>query len=621
MQIRVAFAWLSLATLLIGAVTYATVKRVDRKAKALDAQLALETAPAADWMHQIEGYLSKVSVYTRTHAEADLAIAQRAGANMHAKAKADMQAGRAPEIAAQIEAALKKHEAQLEKLAWSLRMTDRSTRGIGSQGSLLVTLFTQLLSDDGTLIPGERSAEHWKAMTQALMKLSELQNAVLFAHASNDPALIARGKDAGFALAILLADVTGKTQPSDLRDFLDEVLQKVKDISEELKSLETNLIQRDAAMAELMRLGNAFSENVQPLVSRGMEASLTTANATSADLHEASRWMVIGGGAITLLSLATGGFLLRRLRSALKPIADRISRSCNDTAASSAEGLTHAAELAATTQRQAAAIHQIRDAVEQITATAAATSGEMRESEKIAREAEKRATEGTTSVNAMAEAIREISQTSASVVQAVRTIDEIAFQTNLLALNAAVEAARAGEAGRGFAVVAEEVRNLAHRSATAAKETAAIIEAAKTTTDRGVVTAEKVREDFDSIRLSVGTLGAALGRASESANRQAKEVSMIHAAIDDVVNGTEASAKQAEHFSTLSTHLHAGTEELVADAKTLEGLLGGRVREPASEGGTEEGPEDPSLQTSNSSPFPHRRSDHERLGIPASRSD
>jgi methyl-accepting chemotaxis protein len=573
LQIRVAFAWLSLATLLIGAVTYTTVRRVDRKAKALDAQLALETAPAAGWIPGIEGYLTKVSIYTRTHVENDLALAKRDGANLHAKAKADIEAGRAPEIATQIVAALKKHEAHLEKLAWNLRMTDRSTRGIGSQASLLVTLFTQLLSDDGTLIPGERAADHRKAMTQALMKLSELQNGVLFAHASNDPSLISRAKDSGFVLAVLLADVTGKTPASDLRDFLDEVLQKVKDISEELKSLETNLTQRDLAMAELMRLGSAFSESVQPLVIRGMEASLATANATSVDLHKASRWMIIGGGAITLLSLATGGFLLGRLRSALRLIADRLSRSSGETATATGEGLTHASELAATTQRQAAAIHQIRDTVEQITATAAATSGEMKESEKIAREAEMRAV----------------------------------------------------EAGRGFAVVAEEVRNLAHRSATAAKETAAIIEAAKTTTDRGVVTAEKVREDFDSIRSSVGTLGSALGRASESANRQAKEVSMIHSAIDDVVEGTEGAAQQAEHFSTLSTHLHAGAEALVADAQTLDRLLGGKRGKQAdgpesakfqkNAGGAEQVNK---LEASNPPESHHPRPDHERVGTPCS---
>ncbi len=117
-----------------------------------------------------------------------------------------------------------------------------------------------------------------------------------------------------------------------------------------------------------------------------------------------------------------------------------------------------------------------------------------REANNVAIEARDSAQRGVESMNRMSSAINKIKTSSDSTSKIVKTIDEIAFQTNLLALNAAVEAARAGDAGKGFAVMAEEVRNLAMRSAEAAKNTASLIEETVKNSENGVA----INEESDS---------------------------------------------------------------------------------------------------------------------------
>ncbi len=146
----------------------------------------------------------------------------------------------------------------------------------------------------------------------------------------------------------------------------------------------------------------------------------------------------------------------------------------------------------------------------------------------------------------------EIRAASAEVGKVNSAVDEIAFQINLLALNAAVEAARAGEAGRGFAVVAEEVRNLAQRSAKAAKETSALIDSAMTRAEAGVQIASSVGEALGNIAIVTTQVNDMLRDIATAANSQAQGVAEIRGGIGALEKVSRQAAANAETLAGAS---------------------------------------------------------------------
>ncbi|MEI7951153.1 MAG: methyl-accepting chemotaxis protein, partial [Synechococcaceae cyanobacterium ELA182] len=178
--------------------------------------------------------------------------------------------------------------------------------------------------------------------------------------------------------------------------------------------------------------------------------------------------------------------------------------AASDQVASSSQKLSAAAEqvassshnLAEGASEQAAAIEETSASLEEISSMIHSTARNAELAKSLAGEAQASAQMGLSSMTQMTNAMEAIEHSSNQVVKIVKSIDEIAFQTNILALNAAVEAARAGEAGAGFAVVAEEVRSLAQRSAAAANESAAKIEASITNSKQGSECLKSVGESF-----------------------------------------------------------------------------------------------------------------------------
>ncbi|HET7535997.1 MAG TPA: methyl-accepting chemotaxis protein, partial [Candidatus Didemnitutus sp.] len=172
-------------------------------------------------------------------------------------------------------------------------------------------------------------------------------------------------------------------------------------------------------------------------------------------------------------------------------------------------------------------------------------------------------------------AIRESSQ---KVGKIIKTIDEIAFQTNILALNAAVEAARAGEAGAGFAVVAEEVRSLAQRSATAARETANRIQEAITKSERGAAVSGKVAQGLDEIVRGAREMDDLIAGIATGMARQAEGVARIDTATAEIAQLTGQNeetttdcAKSARELTAQATVLQEAVASLIKLVSTRDG--------------------------------------------------
>jgi methyl-accepting chemotaxis protein len=169
-------------------------------------------------------------------------------------------------------------------------------------------------------------------------------------------------------------------------------------------------------------------------------------------------------------------------------------------------------------------------------------------------------------MNRLSESIKRIKASSDSTARIVKSIDEIAFQTNLLALNAAVEAARAGEAGKGFAVVAEEVRNLARRSAEAARSTAGLIEEGVKNADAGVLLNQEVIENLDEIRSQVGQVSGMMAEIAEASRQQRQEVQQVNNSLQQMNELTQQVAANAEESASAA-------EELSGQANEMQGMI------------------------------------------------
>lgn len=172
---------------------------------------------------------------------------------------------------------------------------------------------------------------------------------------------------------------------------------------------------------------------------------------------------------------------------------------------------------------------------------------------------------GTQKIGEMVQAMDGIKASSQDIAKIIKVIDEIAFQTNLLALNAAVEAARAGQHGRGFAVVAQEVRNLAGRSAKAARETSDLIEDATTRVQSGVRIADETRQAFTKIAADIAQVQTLVSEIAVASDEQARGVTQINQAIGEVAKSALATSQQAEELAASATQMSSATETMRRD--------------------------------------------------------
>jgi methyl-accepting chemotaxis protein len=194
--------------------------------------------------------------------------------------------------------------------------------------------------------------------------------------------------------------------------------------------------------------------------------------------------------------------------------------------------------------------------MEQMTATVRASADNARNADKLAVNARKQAETGGTVVGQAIEAMSAIRTSSNKIANIIGVIDEIAFQTNLLALNAAVEAARAGEQGRGFAVVASEVRNLAQRSASAAREIKQLIADSTDKVQDGTRLVDESGKHLRDIVDSVKKMADIIGQISTASSEQARGIEQVNDTVtqlDQVTQGNSAMSDQARNVARAMT--------------------------------------------------------------------
>ncbi|HYM36583.1 MAG TPA: methyl-accepting chemotaxis protein, partial [Steroidobacteraceae bacterium] len=247
---------------------------------------------------------------------------------------------------------------------------------------------------------------------------------------------------------------------------------------------------------------------------------------------------------------------LMEVVASMRVTADTVGNVCKELTA----GHDHLGER---TQQQAASIEETASSMEEMTATVKQNASNAQEADRLVAGAHKDAERSGVIVQRAVDAMNEINASSRKIADIIGVIDEIAFQTNLLALNAAVEAARAGEQGRGFAVVATEVRNLAQRSAGAAKEIKDLIKDSVQKVSDGAVLVNESGAALTGIMDSVKRASVVVAEIATASGEQSAGIEQVNTVIGQLDSSTQENAALVEEGSAASKAMQQQAERLV----------------------------------------------------------
>ncbi|KNC12080.1 chemotaxis protein [Klebsiella sp. RIT-PI-d] len=261
--------------------------------------------------------------------------------------------------------------------------------------------------------------------------------------------------------------------------------------------------------------------------------------------------------------------LLKAMQDSLRDAVSNIRSGSENIWRGATEIATGNNDLSSRTEEQAAALEETAASMEQLTATVKLNADHARQASELADVASTTASDGGELVGEVVETMVGISASSKKIAEITDVINSIAFQTNILALNAAVEAARAGEQGRGFAVVAGEVRNLASRSAGAAKEIEALIADSVTRVEKGSRLVSDAGTTMEAILRAVREVTAIMKQIAAATDEQSKGISQVGIAIAQMDSVTQQNASLVEQVSAAATSLRIQTEDLRSSVQTF----------------------------------------------------
>ncbi|AQT67515.1 Ribose and galactose chemoreceptor protein [Anaerohalosphaera lusitana] len=279
---------------------------------------------------------------------------------------------------------------------------------------------------------------------------------------------------------------------------------------------------------------------------------------------------LVSAGSMTLFTLTSV-----RLSSRLLSMVSKLRGGSEQVASAAGQVSASSQSLAEGATEQAAGLEETSSSLEEMSSMTNQNADNAQQADGLVNKARKAADEGSRAMARMNTAIEDIKTSSDETAKIIQVIDEIAFQTNLLALNAAVEAARAGDAGKGFAVVAEEVRNLAMRSAEAAKDTNRLIDESVKNSSNGVTIAEEVGSALKGIVDAVGETSQLVSEIAAASQEQAQGIGQVNTAVSEIDKVTQQNAANAEESASASQELNSQAESMNNVVRELTKLVTG----------------------------------------------
>jgi methyl-accepting chemotaxis protein len=375
-----------------------------------------------------------------------------------------------------------------------------------------------------------------------------------------------------------------KSEKLDLDDSTKAALASVEQPLNEYTKLASELAKKAIQDPAAGELGMAdFGKKFQDL-----ERSMSTASGLIESRAEAIKasaeaskklflnFLFIGIGVSILLLNVVGWIVAKSIPRSFMLLIDRLAIGAAQIESASGHIASSSESLASSTTEQAASLEETSASLEEIASMTKNNAENSHEAKDLTGAMREVADTGASDMDKMANAMAAIKESSNNIAKIIKTIDEIAFQTNILALNAAVEAARAGEAGMGFAVVAEEVRNLALRSASAARETAEKIEDSIQKSSAGVQINAKVSLSLADIVTKARQADELVAQISIASNEQSQGIDQINSSVSQMDAMTQNNAAGAEESANVSADLRTQSTQLTQLVQELQTLVGGK---------------------------------------------